>query len=569
MGRDEEMSVCGKTRNNPIIDNVMFKPVLNFKFSTRIVFRCTKRKYAEGIKNGKIFFNTPDAWIKEEEQGNKGQGDNLEGTFFSIDKNDNSDFINLLKLNNQIEHFEYDNFCYFRKKSIRDLYCLCFYGLNDWDFEREVDDKGRATYTNKITKDYFSDFSNGVCSEEYEKMEKSEQPVVVMIRNPRRLFRKIKDFFIDKGIKEEEIIISPVEYLDKKLSALSAVPYPSELLIKDNAFKNQSEIRVIINSHTPALMEYMKTHQNIIDVGDLSQFVDIFDYYFDDLLMEVKDNHFTFTRPRPVFMPLNDFEFNELLVMYAQAKQNEVPECCYKETSKEEYMEVLQDIIENKYHVKLLCEDEKITVAGVDAELWEKLDKLQEPERTIKNFKEKMDTLISSKNFDEARKVLENHKTDETLGQYAKFYNGLLCMRNNMFAAAVECFSECINGNVDKIKSLDYRGYCYHQLKQYYLSIADSNRLQDLIGYHSGIYVRRGVDYLFLNRYLEAVEEFNKALDITPDYGDAYYNRGVAYFKLGEKERAKVDMAKSIELGPGNQLRRVEYEKVFGTLQFL
>lgn len=191
-------------------------------------------------------------------------------------------------------------------------------------------------------------------------------------------------------------------------------------------------------------------HLNIIDVGDISQFVDIFDYYFDDLLMEVKDNHFLFTRPRPVFMPLNDFEFNELLVMYVQAKQNEVPECCYEETSKEEYLEVLQDIIENKYHVKLLCEGENVTVVGVDAELWKKLDEAQEPERTIKNFKEKMDTLINGKNFDEAHQMLKKCETDETLCRYTSFYNGLLCVKNNMFEVAIKFFSECINGNVDE-----------------------------------------------------------------------------------------------------------------------
>ena len=85
-GKVEEMSVNGVMRNNIAVGNVTLKPVLNSKYSTRIIFRCTKRKFAEGIKKGKLFFNTPDAWIKEEEQGNKGQGDKLEGTFFSVDK---------------------------------------------------------------------------------------------------------------------------------------------------------------------------------------------------------------------------------------------------------------------------------------------------------------------------------------------------------------------------------------------------------------------------------------------------------------------------------------------------
>ena len=69
------------------------KPVLNFNFSTHILFRCIQRKYANDFIKGKFRFNQPKSWIEMEKQGNKGQGDSLEGVFLATKQNDNFDFI--------------------------------------------------------------------------------------------------------------------------------------------------------------------------------------------------------------------------------------------------------------------------------------------------------------------------------------------------------------------------------------------------------------------------------------------------------------------------------------------
>lgn len=131
---------------------INFEQVFNFDFSTKMLFRCTKRKFAEGIKRGKFYFNIPQKWIEEEEKGNKGQGDSLEGTFLSALKDDDSEFIRKMKLNSQIEHFEYGDFIYFRKKDIKKLYCLCFYGLNDNSFIKKLINQGRLNIQRKLLK---------------------------------------------------------------------------------------------------------------------------------------------------------------------------------------------------------------------------------------------------------------------------------------------------------------------------------------------------------------------------------------------------------------------------------
>ena len=55
-----------------------------------------RKKYAQTFIKGEIRFSKPMSWIKEEDKGNKGKGDKLEGTFLSVKKNDKSEFIKLL-----------------------------------------------------------------------------------------------------------------------------------------------------------------------------------------------------------------------------------------------------------------------------------------------------------------------------------------------------------------------------------------------------------------------------------------------------------------------------------------
>ena len=69
-----------------ILDIVIPKPVFGFDFSTLMLFRCLPRKYAEPFLQGRIYFGFPGDWIAKEENGNKGQGDLLEGVFLSFKK---------------------------------------------------------------------------------------------------------------------------------------------------------------------------------------------------------------------------------------------------------------------------------------------------------------------------------------------------------------------------------------------------------------------------------------------------------------------------------------------------
>lgn len=110
-------------------------------FSTSIIFRCMPKKYANDFIKGKIRFSMPINWVKIEENGNRGQGDILEGVSLATYKQDNSSFIANLKKASEIDYFEKGNLVYFREKSVLNLYSLCFYALEDSRFKLSTVDR--------------------------------------------------------------------------------------------------------------------------------------------------------------------------------------------------------------------------------------------------------------------------------------------------------------------------------------------------------------------------------------------------------------------------------------------
>lgn len=365
-----------KFENSELSKDIILKPVLNFNFSTNILFRCTQKKYADDFLKGKLRFNQPKAWIKIEENGNKGQGDSLEGVCLATSKDDNSKFIENMKNNKAFESFTKNDMLYFRNKETKELFCFCLYGLNNNMFiNREVDRFGEEHFIAKVKKEYFSAFAGNITEEEYFKMEEPNRQVILFIQNPHKFFEKIKMFFINLGVPKENIIISPVDYIDLRKKFINMVPKPYELLLKDSYFSNQSEIRIIINSTSQELVEYMKKNNNIIDIGSIEDIVTIYDNYFHDLLLEKRGNTLLFTLPFPVTEELSKSTLRELLAYYNQISNDRLP---YETTFNErkEMLNGIEQIIKEKYDIYLYVDEEgKMNLSNVNTNIEELLDK--------------------------------------------------------------------------------------------------------------------------------------------------------------------------------------------------
>ena len=180
----------------------MSKSMPRFNSPILMLFRCTRRDRAEQLRRGEIYLGSPQQWINLEKGGHKGQGDILEGAFFSVQADDSSTFIREFKANSDIEFFDHNGFTFFRRKSVVDLRCLCLYGLQDNSFLKEVSSNGRARYSTRITKKYFSDFTDFKTREDYEKANSLYQSVVVFINNPHMFFSRIRAFVESLDVKE-------------------------------------------------------------------------------------------------------------------------------------------------------------------------------------------------------------------------------------------------------------------------------------------------------------------------------------------------------------------------------
>ena len=358
------------------VDNSRAKQVLNFNFSTNMLFKCTTMEYAEDLLSGNIFLNIPEKWIEmEEKSNNKGQGDSLEGICLITDKNDDSEFISNLKANNDFEYFQKEDKIFFRRKKVKKLYCYCIYGLNDNSFIEKYENRfGHINYCSRINKDYFTKFSEVKSKEEYFNIQKPKRPAVVFISNPHLFFERVRNKLIQLGFNREDIIISPVEYVNKNENSVALLSYPKELLLKDIFFKNQSEIRIILNSDNEELLKKIEDNNQKINIGKIDDIAEIYDYYFEDMILMKEGNSILFNLPFSQVVPFEKQTLRELFSIFAQTIKDELPDPTPIQERKK-IINNIKRIIKDRYGFDIKWENGSIVTYGFYGNLNEIIDK--------------------------------------------------------------------------------------------------------------------------------------------------------------------------------------------------
>lgn len=107
-------------------DKKSVRQIFNNNFSTIAMFKCVKKEFALDLINGNLYFNTPSSWIREEQEGNKGRGDVLEGTILSAHEKDASKFLSNLKKNKSIEFSHIKDMCFFERSRLKNIIVLVF-----------------------------------------------------------------------------------------------------------------------------------------------------------------------------------------------------------------------------------------------------------------------------------------------------------------------------------------------------------------------------------------------------------------------------------------------------------
>lgn len=332
------------------------KPVFNYDFSTVLVFKCTRKKFADSFLSGNIYFNKPKAWVRDEELGNKGRGDILEGTFLAAKSDDTSHFIENLKSSPGISNFEHNSVTYFRRSCNQELFCLCMYGLNSNSFNSWTDANGDKHLLSKISKDYFTDFSENLSRDDFSTIDDSEKPVVIMIKNPHEFFIRLRKALSSLGVPGDDIIIAPVEYIDKSQPHIANIPSPLELLLKDSYYDHQSEIRVIINTTNMDFLQKMEDSSSTVSIGSLYDIAEVFDFYFDDMVFDmVNGNQIMFNLPHPEERSFNDMRIDELVDLYIKIEREAIISSSQilSGKAKEDALAKIKKMIETRFGVVL------------------------------------------------------------------------------------------------------------------------------------------------------------------------------------------------------------------------
>lgn len=197
-----------------------------------------------------------------------------------------------------------------------------------------------------IPKQYFEDFSGIKTKKQLDSLEEDKHPVVVMINNPVEFFKRLKNALISYGFKDEEIIISRVVYYEKDSGFFSWI-YPIELFNKIEDFKQQSELRIVINSSNRILLNQLRKENNIMHMGNLEDICSISEYYFKDVLFELKDKEVWYELEEEIVMKLSDLPLNQLANIFMQIYNNDVPTGSVKD--KKSTLKKIGQILTEKY----------------------------------------------------------------------------------------------------------------------------------------------------------------------------------------------------------------------------
>lgn len=558
--------------NNHLFDNIIPRPIFDFRFSTLMLMRCTKREFAKQFQDGKIRLGSPKQWIELEEQGKIGQGDLLEGVFFSVQENDESEFVTQIKNSPGIDHFTKDGYLFFRRRTIINLRCLCLYGLHDNSFCKEILPDGRASYITKIPRSYFSDFSETKSRKEYKKIESPQQPVVILIGNPNEFFNRIRSFLSTLDVKADEIIISPVEYLDRYTNMLSVVIPPMELLIKDQCFANQSEVRIIINSQSPKYIKYMIDHNSIIDIGSLTDITEIYDYYYEDMkITRVGNRRAVISLPEAKTMNIHDFDYIELEdllvgILQGTVKLNGLPEGI---ETWDEKLQLLKDLFYSKFGVQLhVDQNNNVTLYNLSDDLLNESKNHHKCDRIRYQFENKIDEFMKEHKYDAVTKECLDLLDDNTLVGVTNYYLGKVYAEQLQFDDAEKAFEKAIKEDYKRIESRAEIAGLYFQKGDYYRAIEKYELVQEEKGFDSRIWCNIGVCYLRLKEYHKTIEYCDKAIELNTSDAYPYYYKGAALYWLKEYEQTKALWEKAIELDPNNAIFRREYEKFISYLAF-
>lgn len=231
------------------------------------ILRCTSADFARRLVNfGSIKFNTPQSWVEEEKQNGKGRGDFLEGAFAACDVLDIESVIANSQLYDDVYGETINGLTYFRRRRTMGLPCYCFFMLRQSLFKLPVKE-GKQKISAEIPGEYFRDFADNISKDKAIIIPEKDRPAMVVICDADKFIDMIRQKLISIGVKESEIMLEMVEYVNKKTPYYCKANSPRELKLKGEDFSYQEEGRIIVNTNNNSIKDHL--NNNPIEIGSL------------------------------------------------------------------------------------------------------------------------------------------------------------------------------------------------------------------------------------------------------------------------------------------------------------
>jgi tetratricopeptide (TPR) repeat protein len=128
---------------------------------------------------------------------------------------------------------------------------------------------------------------------------------------------------------------------------------------------------------------------------------------------------------------------------------------------------------------------------------------------------------------------------------------GVKRLNEGKLDAAIDLFTEAIDGNESPSLAYTYRAEAYERKKDSTQALGDLNKAIEHDGKSLCAYLGRANHYLSNDRADKAIEDCTKAITIAPQYAVAYMIRGVAYDVQGELKKSMDDFNVAATLDRG------------------
>ena len=291
---------------------------------TYMFLRCLEQEYAKAfIEKGSMKFSNPSDWSKPDSTS---RGDVLEGTYASQRCFDPSMDKFLKTLRKNPFTLKKRGFTFYKSKDVLSSYRVhCLYGLNSNNVHMQEKRSQDHQYHlgGMVSKEYFRKLFPLVKESEIDSLDPKMRPAVLFIR-PDNFVNYVTTKLMEKGVGEEEIIITPVSYIDYYSKPVIIGKDPEELFSKHVSFSEQSEIRIIVNTTRKEVSDLFDDN-GIIELGQVDESIaTLSEFYFKDMVFEIRGNQLLYELAKPIHINYLSDDF--LIGVLFQLLADKLPE---------------------------------------------------------------------------------------------------------------------------------------------------------------------------------------------------------------------------------------------------